>query len=102
MSDFVPGDRILFRDGDRFGVALVDIVKPGHLTAFPYDTRRQSWMRANRRIGRAFVLDRLSPDASAAEIAKRIHCLGNQRDAKRQQANRWLENNVRQLIEEAR
>lgn len=102
MTQIRPGDRILFRDGDRFGVAHVELVKDRHITGFPFDTVRCAWSRRNRRIARDFVIERLPSNADTAALAKRIETLRNQREAMRQRANRWLEESVRQLIEEVR
>ena len=100
--DYRPGDRILFRDGDRFGVARVDLVKDRHVTGFPFDTARRTWSRRNRRVPTSFILGKLPAREHADRIAARINSLTNEREALRQQANRWLEDSVRQLIEEAR
>lgn len=102
MTQICPGDRILYRDGDRFGVALVELVKDRHVTAFPFDSVNLRLARVNRRIARDFVIDRLPATTNMADLAKRIEVLRNQREAMRQQANRWLADSVRQLIEEAR
>lgn len=102
MSRYQPGDHILFRDGDRFGVARVDLVKDRHLTGFPFDPAHRRWSRRNRRIACDFVIARLPVTTDMADLAARIEALRNQREALRQKANRWLEDNVRQLIEEAR
>ena len=96
-----PGDRVLFRDGDRFGVAHVDLVKDRHVTGYPFDTTRRTWSSKNRRIGLSFVVAKLPRDAHPLAIAAGINRLTNEREALRQQANRWLEDRVRQLVEEA-
>lgn len=97
MNGIRPGDRVLYRDGDCFGVARVDIVGERHVTGFPFDTTHRRWARRNRRIAAAFVIGKLSPDERADRIALKIQQLRNQRDALRRQANNWLEQNVRQL-----
>lgn len=102
MSALRPGDRILFRDGDRFGVARVDLVKDRHITGFPFDTARRTWARANRRVPVCCIIGKLPAGEQADRIAARINRLTNEREALRQKANRWLEDNVRQLIEGAR
>lgn len=98
MSSFRPGDRVLYRDGDRFGVAQVDLVKDRHLTAFPFDTTHRRWSRRNRRIATSFVIGKLPPQEHADRIAKRIEVLSNQREAQRQIANRQFEQSVRELL----
>ncbi len=97
MNGFSPGDRVLFRDGDRFCVAKVDLVKDRHLTAFPFDTARRAWSRKNRRIAASFVIGKLPPRENADRIAERINRLTNEREALRQKANRWLEDKIREL-----
>lgn len=97
MNGVHPGDRVLYRDGDRFGVARVDLVKDRHLTAFPFDTARRSWSTRNRRIATSFVIGKLPPRENADRIAERINRLTNEREALRQKANRWLEDKVREL-----
>ena len=102
MTQVHPGDRILFRDGDRFGVARVDLVKDRHVTAFPFDMAQRRWSRRNRRIASSFIVSVLPRDGRSEQIALRINRLTNEREALRQQANRWLENSVRELVGEAR
>ena len=98
MNGFRPGDRVLYRDGDRFGVAQVDLVKDRHLTAFPFDVTQRRWSRRNRRIAASFVIGKLPPREHADRIAHRIEVLRNQREAQRQIANLQFEESVRQLI----
>ncbi len=95
---FLPGDRVLYRDGDRYAVARVDLVRDRHVTGFPFDTAHRRWSRVNRRIARDFILARLPSTEDPAAIAKRLAVLANQREAKRQEANTWLHQQVRQLI----
>jgi len=102
MSEFRAGDRVLFRDGDRFGVARVDLVKDRHVTGFPFDPVRRTWSRANRRVPMFCIVGKIPAHEHSDRIADRINRLTNEREALRQQANRWLEDNVRQLVEEAR
>ena len=97
MNGLRPGDRVLYRDGDRFFVGKVDLVKERHVTAFPFDPLRRSWSSRNRRIAAAFVIGKLPPQEHADRIAARIERLRNQRDGLRMQANRWLEDQVREL-----
>ncbi len=97
MSGFRAGDRVLYRDGDRFGVAKVDLVGDRHVTGFPFDTARGGWARGRRRIAVSFVIGKLPPRTNADQVAARINRLANQREALRQQANRWLEDSVREL-----
>jgi hypothetical protein len=97
MSDFRPGDRVLYRDGDRYFVGRVDLVKERHVTAFPFDTAKGRWAKANRRVPVGFVLGKLRPRENADQIAARLNRLANEREALRQQANRWLEDSVREL-----
>lgn len=101
MNGIRPGDRVLFRDGDRFGVAKVDLVKDRHLTGFPFDTTHRHWARRNRRIAASFVIGKLPPRENADRIALRIEALRNQREAQRQIANRQFEESVRQLVHTA-
>jgi hypothetical protein len=97
MIGINPGDRILFRDGDQFGVAKVDLVKDRHVTAFPFDTANRRWARRNRRIPDSFILGKLPSQEHADRVALRIQRLRNERDAYRQTANRWFEDRVREL-----
>lgn len=97
MNGLRPGDRVLYRDGDRYFVGKVDLVKERHVTAFPFDPLRRSWSSRNRRIAAAFVIGKLPPQEHADRIALRIERLRNQRDGLRMQANRWLEDQVREL-----
>ena len=96
---FQPGDRVLYRDGDRYAVARVDLVKDSHVTGFPFDTAHRRWSRVNRRIARDFIVARLPFTEDPAAIAQRLTILANQREALRQQANRWLDESVRQLVQ---
>jgi hypothetical protein len=97
-----PGDRVLFRDGDRFGVARVDLVKERHVTGFPFDTGQRTWSSKNRRVPTFCIVGKLPPQEDPGRIADRINHLTNEREALRQRANRWLEDDVRDLIEGAR
>lgn len=101
MSDFRPADLILYRDGDRYGVARVDLVREKHLTCFPFDPTHRRWSKINRRIARHLVIQRLSRFSRPAAIAAQIEALRHERDAKRQQANTWLETRIRELVQEA-
>jgi hypothetical protein len=98
MNGLRPGDRVLYRDGDLFGVAKVDLVKDRHLTAFPFDTANRRWSRRNRRIAASFVIAKLPPREQADRIALRIERLRNEREAQRQIANRKFEESVRKLV----
>lgn len=98
MNGLRPGDRVLYRDGDRFGVARVDLVRDRHLTAFPFDTTHRRWSRRNRRIGLSFVIGKLPPRENADRIALRIETLRHQREAQRQIAQRLFEESVKDLI----
>lgn len=98
MNGLRPGDRVLYRDGDRFGVAKVDLVKDRHVTGFPFDTARRSWSRRNRRIAASFVIGKLPPREDADRIAAKINRLTNEREAQRQIANRQFEEAVRGMI----
>ena len=98
MNGLRPGDRVLYRDGDRFGVAKVDLVKDRHVTGFPFDTARRSWSRRNRRIAASFVIGKLPPREDADRIAAKINRLTNEREAQRQIANRQFEQSVRELL----
>jgi len=97
MNGIRPGDRVLFRDGDRFGVAKVDLVKDRHLTGFPFDTAQRGWSRRNRRIAASFVIGKLPPHEHADRIALRIQRFINEREGYRRKADRWLEQRVREL-----
>ncbi|QDH34002.1 hypothetical protein [Porphyrobacter sp. YT40] len=97
MTAYRPGDRVLYRDGDRFLVAKVDLVKDRHLTGFPFDPLRRRWSASRRRIACDFVVGKLPPQEHADRIAAKLEQLRNQREGMRQQANRWLEENVREL-----
>ncbi len=98
MNGFRPGDRVLYRDGDRFGVAQVELVKDRHLTAFPFDVAHRRWSRRNRRIAASFVIGKLPPREHADRIAARIEVLRHQREAQRQIANRQFEQAVLELV----
>jgi len=98
MSGYRPGDRVLYRDGDRFFVGRVDLVKERHVTAFPFDTARRSWSSRNRRVPLSFVVGKLPPRENADRIAARINVLANLREAERQRANRHFEDSIRELV----
>lgn len=98
MNGIRPGDRVLYRDGDRFGVARVDLVKERHLTAYPFDTTHRRWSRRNRRIAASLVIGKLLPPARADRIAAQIESLRNQREARRQIAQREFEDSVSMLV----
>jgi hypothetical protein len=97
MTTFSPGDRVLYRDGDRFLVAKIYLVRDRHLTGFPFDPTRRSWSRVNRRIARDFVIERLPASTNTQALARRIEVLRNQHEAQRQQARRAFEEQVRAL-----
>jgi len=97
MNDIRPGDRVLYRDGDRYGVARVDIVGERHITGFPFDPAHRRWSRRNRRIAASFVFGKLPPQEHAGRIAAKLERLAIERDIMRSQANRWLEDCVREL-----
>ncbi len=98
MKGINPGDRVLFRDGDRYGVARVDIVGDRHVTGFPFDTAHRRWSRRNRRIAASFVIGKLPPREHADRIAQRIEILRHQREAQRQIAQRQFEQAVQELV----
>lgn len=98
MNGFSPGDRVLFRDGDRFGVAKVDLVRDRHLTAFPFDTLNRRWSRRNRRIAASFVIGKLPAQEHADRIALRIERLRHEHEAQRQLAKREFEERIRRLL----
>jgi hypothetical protein len=97
MPDLTPGTCILYREGDRFAVARIDLVKDGHCTAFPFCPIRRRWLTTRRRIARDFIVAPVPAGADIAELVRRIECLRNQRDSKRQQANQWLQRRVLEL-----
>ena len=66
MSEYLPGDRVLYRDGDRFAVARVDLVNGRYLTGFPFCTVRRTWSAGRRRIAASFVIGKLPPQEHAA------------------------------------
>ena len=98
MNGLCPGDRIVYRDGECFGVARVDLVKDRHVTAFPFDPTNRRWSRRNRRIGHSFVIGKLPPREAADRIALRIERLRHQHEAQRQIAKRQFELSVCELI----
>lgn len=98
MNGLRPGDRVLYRDGDRFGVAKVDLVKDRHVTGFPFDPDHRRWSRRNRRIAVSFVIGKLPPRENADRIALRIEALRHQCEAHRQIAQRQFETAVRELV----
>lgn len=102
MSEVAPGDRILFRNGERFFVARVDLVKERWVTGFAFDPVHRRWSRARSRIARTSVIDRLSTTTTTEHLVARIEQLRNQHEAQRQKAKRELEQNVRLLIGRAR
>ena len=97
MNGIRPGDRVLYRDGDRYGVARVDLVGERHVTAFPFDVTHRRWTRRNRRIAAAFLIGKVPPREHADRIAAKLQRLAVERDIMRSQANRWLEKSVREL-----
>lgn len=97
MADLSPGNCILYRDGDRYLVARIDLAREGYYTAFPFDPAHRRWSKARRRLARAFVVAALPADTDVEQLSRRIECLRNQRDARRQIANHWLDRQVRQL-----
>lgn len=102
MSDFRPGDKILFRDRGSFGLARVDLVRDRHLTCFPFDHARRRWARRNMRIAHHLVVERIEGAIDPARLARDIEALRNQRDAKRAAADAWLADQVEQLLQEAK
>lgn len=100
MPDFAPGDTILYRDGDRYLVARIELVKGDYYTAFPFCPLRRRWHHGRRRIARDFIMSRLKPTTNVADLARRIECLRNEREAKRQQANQWLQRSIMELTQQ--
>ncbi len=98
MNGITPGDRLIFRDGDRFGLARVDLVSERHVTAFTFDPRRQRYQRSRRRIPASFILAKLPEEAREDLLAARIDVLHHQREAMRQKANVWLREAVGELV----
>lgn len=98
MNGIAPGDRVIFRDGDRFRVARVDLVSGGYATGFPFDPARGDWSRTNRRIAASFILAKLPKGKPAAPLAARIEALHQEREARRQEANHWLREAVGELV----
>jgi hypothetical protein len=90
MTDYAPGDKVIYRDGDRYFVARIELVRGGYYTATPYNPLRRGWANHQRRIARDFVLSRVAPTTQVQELVARIERLRNERDARRLDANRWL------------
>lgn len=100
MPDLSPGDRVLYRDGDRYILARIDLVRQGYYTAFPFDPVHRRWERARRRIARSFIVAPVPPTVEERAIAARINALVNERNARRAAANRWLEVCLRELLQQ--
>lgn len=98
MNGITPGDQVIFRDGDRFAVARVDLVSGGYATAFPFDPARGIWSRKNKRIPAAFILAKVPRGKRAEPLAARIEALHQEREARRQEANIWLREAVGELV----
>lgn len=73
-------------------------MKERHITLFPFDPLKRDWSSKNRRVPISFVAGRVPGKADTLRLAQRIEQLRNQREALRQQANRWLEDSVRELV----
>lgn len=97
ISGIRPGNRVLYRDGDRFGVARVDLVGDRHVTGFPFDMAARRWSRRNRRIAADFVIGKLPAHNHTDRIADQLETLRQLREAERQRANREFEERVRAL-----
>lgn len=98
MNGIAPGDRVIFRDGDRFCLARVDLVKGGYATAFPFDTARGRYSRARRRIPDNLILAKLPATQHSDRIAARIEALHQEREERRRAANQWLREAVGELV----
>ncbi|MBA4766093.1 MAG: hypothetical protein H2049_00475 [Porphyrobacter sp.] len=99
MTAFRPGDRVLYRDGDSFGVARVDLVKDQSVTLYPFDLRSGTWSTKNRRLLRSLVVGKLSRrEKNSDRAAEKVARLAQERDALRRQLDRQLESAVQELI----
>lgn len=100
MADLTPGTRVLYRDGDRYILARIDLVRDGYYTAFPFDPVHRRWERARRRIARSFIIAPVPPTVEDRALAARISALTNERNARRADANHWLESRLRELLQQ--
>lgn len=100
MHELTPGTRVLYRDGDRYILARIDLVRAGYYTAFPFDPVHRRWGRARRRIARSFIVAPVPPAVEDRAIAARINALTNERNARRAAANSWLESRLTELLQQ--
>jgi len=100
MIDVRPGDRVLFRELDSFGVAKVDLVRERHVTCFVYQPAYRRFSALRRRIPLTSLVRKIQRHEHSERIVKRIEALRNERNGKRIEAQRWFEARVADLIGE--
>lgn len=99
MNGLRPGDRVLYRDGDSYGVARVDIVKDQSVTLRPFDLGKGSWSTKNRRMLPSFVIGKLSRrEKNSDRAAEKVARLAMEREALRRQVDRQIESALRELL----
>lgn len=82
MAEPVPGDLIVYWQKSGHGVARVDLVRPSHLTSFPWCADKDRFDRRRFRIPRAHVIGVVSRHENPADLAAQIGENARQRAVK--------------------
>lgn len=98
--DVQPGQIVVFRGLDSYGIARVEQVKERICTSRAWDGGNRRWAGTQKRIKRS-QLEAVLPDgADVAELADRFTSLANRYDFERRQARADFHFNTRKLLKE--
>lgn len=93
-----PGDIVVYRTHSGAEVARVDLVRPTHVSAFPWRQADRRWERRRSRVFRRDLVKVLGPETDPATIADHLNVLANRWDAERRAAVRAFEERVSSFL----
>lgn len=96
------GDLVVYRTLSGAEVARVDLVREGHVSAFPWRQADRRYDRRRFRVFRRDLVKVLGPDVDPAPIADELNALTNRRAAERMKANRVFDQRVDRLLASVR
>ena len=97
MSAYPPRQLVIYRDIDRFHIGRIEAETESHIKLYPFDANRHQFQRGRRSIAKHAIVNSVAKGTRLATLTARIEALRHQRDAKRMQANTWLEEQVAAL-----
>lgn len=94
-----PGQIVVYRDLDSYGIAKVDIVRERDVTVFPWAHANRAWAKRRQRIARDRVIGTIPRAREIEATAERLKVLANMRDAARRQAVDEFHRKAEQLVQ---